>query len=305
MADTNAKRMADMKKIKMTDFRTGKAFNKKPVFLKEGVDLMQKRGMEFWTSLHKTINMTPTREQDRMILDYLRPLGIEVGKPFNPSSAQTKILKEAVFVGEAMTKNIDFNKTERLPHAAFGGKNSTWEIATASSPKQNRDKGVDLDGRAAWFYEAVTNDIAMHGLSNHAFNPAGKNEGWGQVYLDNYRDGQGNGLNGSFHYSIEISGDIKIADLFWTITVYNVNNRAIINNEIQRADVGSNVRGTVKNSNGNYEFHFSPTKPNDVPESNWVQTRQNENWFVYFRAYSPTKDFVDGKINLPNFKRIH
>lgn len=303
--DTHEKRMQDMKKIKLTNFSTGKpSSTREPFFQEKGVDLMQKRGMAFWKSLHKAINLTPVREQDRIIVDFLRPLGIEIGKEFNPSPAQEKILEEAAFMGEAMTKNIDFNKTGRLPHAAFGPKTSTWEVATASSPNQNRDHGVDLDGRAAWFYEAVTNDIAMHGLSNHKANPSGKNEGWGQVYLDNYRDNDHNGLNGSFHYSIEIPGDAKIADFFWTITVYNVNNRAIIDNQLQRADVGSNIPGTVKNKDGNFEFHFSPEKPDGIAKANWVQTIPNENWFVYFRAYSPTKEFVDGKVSLPNFKRV-
>ncbi|WP_018970208.1 DUF1214 domain-containing protein [Rubritalea marina] len=303
--DTHEKRMEDMKKIKLTNFTTGKpSSEREPLFQEKGLDLMQKRGMAFWKSLHKAINLTPVREQDRIIVDFLRPLGVEIGKDFVPNPAQAKILKEAVFVGEAMTKNIDFNKTGRLPHAEFGPESSTWEVATASSPNQDRDHGMDLDGRAAWFYEAVTNDIAMHGLSNHAANPSGKDEGWGQVYLDNYRDDEHKGLNGSFHYTIEIPGDIKIADFFWTITVYNVNNRAIVDNQQNRADVGSNIEGTKKNERGNFEFHFSPEKPDGLADANWVQTKPNENWFVYFRAYSPTKEFVDGKIQLPNFKRV-
>lgn len=99
---------------------------------------------------------------------------------------------------------------------------------------------------------------------------------------------------------------MNYADLFWTITVYNVENRAIIDNDIQRADVGSNVSGTVKDADGNYTFHFSPTKPEGVNEANWVQTRPDENWFVYFRAYSPSKAFVEQKPEtiLPNFKHV-
>ncbi|MEZ9892214.1 DUF1214 domain-containing protein, partial [Vibrio lentus] len=58
---------------------------------------------------------------------------------------------------------------------------------------------------------------------------------------------------------------------------------------------------------GNYTFHFSPTKPKGVNEANWVQTREDENWFVYFRAYSPSKAFVEQQPEtlLPNFKRVN
>jgi hypothetical protein len=69
------------------------------------------------------------------------------------------------------------------------------------------------------------------------------NGGWGQVYMGNYLDSEGRGLNGSFHYSLTVPGDVPIAETFWTVTVYNVDNRAIINNESGRADVGSNVEG--------------------------------------------------------------
>jgi hypothetical protein len=155
-----------------------------------------------------------------------------------------------------------------------------------------------LDGRAAWFYEAVTNDIAMHGMENG---------GWGQVYLDNYRDSEGHGLNGGFHYSLTVPGDVPIAETFWTVTVYNVDNRAIIDNELGRADVGSNIEGTVRNDDGSYTFHFSPQLPVGVTEANWVQTKPDGNWFVYFRAYSPSKEFVaqDPRTILPNFVRMH
>ncbi len=196
-----------------------------------------------------------------------------------------------------MAKNIDFNKTGRLPQSEYGPEGNSWEVATASTPDQNRAYGMDLDGRAAWFYEAVTNDEAMHGFENG---------GWGQIYLDNYRDSDGYGLNGSNHYTLTLNGDVNYADLFWTITVYNVENRAIVDNDTQRADVGSNVPGTVKDADGNYTFHFSPTKPKGVNEANWVQTRPNENWFVYFRTYSPTKEFVERQPEtiLPNFVRV-
>ncbi|MFA0450527.1 DUF1214 domain-containing protein, partial [Vibrio breoganii] len=88
--------------------------------------------------------------------------------------------------------------------------------------------------------------------------------------------------------------------------LYNAENQAIIDNSIQRADVGSNIPGTVKDEEGNYTFHFSPTKPDGVNAANWVETRPGENWFVYFRAYSPSKAFVEQQPHtiVPNFQKV-
>ena len=299
MSEDHEQRMEDMRGIQLINLSTGEPLSDKPpLFLETGVDLKQQRGMAYWESLHKAINLTPVREQDRIIVDFLRPLGVQIGKPFDPDERQRDLLEQAVLVGEAMAKTIDFNKTGRLPQSEYGPEGNTWEIATASSPDQDRDGGVDLDGRTAWFYEAVTNDIAMHGMVNG---------GWGQVYLDNYRDSNGNGLNGGFHYTLTVAGDVPLAETFWTVTVYNVDNRAIIDNELGRADVGSNVEGVEQNEDGSYIFHFAPSIPEGVAEANWVQTNPGENWFVYFRAYSPSKAFVseDSRTILPNFVRVH
>ncbi|WP_019027377.1 DUF1214 domain-containing protein [Colwellia piezophila] len=297
MNDTRDKRMADMASIKITDINGKLISDKPPLHIEHGMDTKQPRGMAYWEILHRAITIEPVQERDRMMMDMLAPLGIEKGKPFNPTAAQQAILEEAVIVGEAMTKNIDFNKTGRLEQSEYGPEGNFWEIATASTPDQDRGYGIDLDGRAAWFYEAVSNDIAMHGM---------KNGGWGQVYLDNYRSANGNGLDGGKHYTLNIPAGADYAKTFWTVTVYNVEDRGPITNTQGRADVGSNIKGTVTNGEGGYTFHFSPEKPKDVADANWVQTNTGENWFVYFRAYSPSKAFVAEEENsiVPNFELV-
>jgi hypothetical protein len=79
-----------------------------------------------------------------------------------------------------------------LPHAAprpgnVGADNSNWEIATVSPPDQRWKYYDALDERAAWFYEAVTNDPAMQ---SHT-------PGQGQIYLGAYRDADGDWLDGA------------------------------------------------------------------------------------------------------------
>lgn len=297
MAKSEEQRLRDLENIRITDLRgkplSSKGINRPTV----GIDGKPPRGMAFWNILNEAIQNEPVHERDRIMHDMLRPLGIEKNKPFAPNERQIALLEEAVIVGEIMTKNIDFSKTGRLNQAEYGPEGNHWEIATASTPEQNRGYGMDLDGRAAWFYEAVSNDVAMHGMTNG---------GWGQVYLDNYRDSNGSGLDGGKHYTLTIDGVVNYAETFWTVTVYNIENRAIINNNMKRADVGSNVPGTQKNNDGDYVFHFSPDKPEGVAEANWVQTNPGKNWFVYFRAYSPSKEFVaeDPKTILPNFVEI-
>ena len=119
------------------------------------------QGMAYWELLADTINREPVAERDRFFMAMLKPLGIEKGKPFKPDERQTRLLTEAALIGEAMAKANDFfNPRLEDSHYVDG---SNWEFATVSPPDQRREYYEELDGRAAWFYEAVTNDLAMHG----------------------------------------------------------------------------------------------------------------------------------------------
>ena len=157
----------------------------------------------------------------------LKPLGIEKGKPFNPTTEQKKILTEAALVGEAMAKANDFSKRLEDAHYMDG---SHWEFATVAPPDQRREHYDALDGRAAWFYEAVTNDPAMHGQKT----------GKGQVYLAAYKDKDGDWLDGGTNYVLHVPADAP-AETFWSVTAYEVSTRTLVNNQQEIADRSSRM----------------------------------------------------------------
>jgi len=147
--------------------------------------------MTYWERLADVLDKEPVAERDRFFTAMLRPLGIEKGKPFAPDERQRRILEEAVFVGEAMAKANDFAKQFESAHYVDG---SQWEYATVAVPDQRAEHHDELDERAAWLYEAVTNDIAMHG----------QRTGWGQVYMATYKDGAGDWLDGAHTYQLKV-----------------------------------------------------------------------------------------------------
>ena len=68
--------------------------------------------MAYWETLHKILQEEPVEERDRFFMYFLKDMGIEKGKPFNPDARQKEILLDALIVGEAMAKNMVFR--ERL-----------------------------------------------------------------------------------------------------------------------------------------------------------------------------------------------
>jgi hypothetical protein len=246
------------------------------------------REMEHWVRLADILNREPVFERDRFFMAMLKPLGIEKGVPFNPDERQTKILTEAAFVGEAMAKANDFfNPRLETSHYMDG---SRWEYASVCPPNQRFEYYEALDERAAWFYEAVTNDIAMHGQET----------GWGQVYMATYKDNAGDWLDGGINYVLHLPPNVP-AETFWSMTLYDVDTRCIIKNEQQIADRSSRM-DLLENADGSIDLYFGPDAPAGK-EQNWIPTVAGKAWFPYFRLYSPKQEFLDKSWVLPDIEK--
>ena len=249
---------------------------------------VQPRGITYYERLADILNREVVDERDRFFHAMLQPLGIEKGKPFKPTASQKKILSQAALVGEAMAKANDFYNP-RIK-ASIYREGSAWEIAT-TSPANQRWKNYDaLDGRAAWFYEALTNGPAMNS----------QKPGWGQKYLASYLDSDKDWLDGARSYKLHVPADVPAA-AFWSLTVYDVSSRCPIDNKTKQADRSSRME-LLKNSDGSIDLYFGPEAPNGK-EKNWVQTVKGKSWFPYFRLYSPTERFFDQSWILPDIEK--
>ena len=290
MHDSSEERVALLDKVKIYPYSAKDNTKPRSYIRPEGKPWLAAapRGMEHWVRLADILNREPVFERDRLIMAMLKPLGIEKGEPFKPDERQTRILTEAAFVGEAMAKANDFfNPRLEASHYVEG---SRWEYATVSPPDQRWEHYDALDGRAAWFYEAVTNDIAMHGQET----------GWGQVYMAAYQDGDGDWLDGGENYVLHLPPDVP-AEAFWSMTLYDVDTRCIIRNEQGIADRSSRMDLLV-NEDGSVDIYVGPDAPAGK-ESNWITTVAGKVWFPYFRHFSPKQTFLDKTWVLPDIEK--
>ena len=157
-----------------------------------------------------------------------------------------------------------------------------WDLVLPLDNSQQRGEGYDqLLERASWFYEAVSFSAAM------------KSEvrGQGQAYLSTYTDANGDWLDGGREYTLHVPADPP-AKLFWSVTVYSIWTRCLIDNEQQRGDRGSRNPDLVQNDDGSVDLRFGPAAPAGG-ESNWIQTIPGEHWFSYLRLYGPLEPYFD------------
>ncbi|MBE4472421.1 DUF1254 domain-containing protein [Vibrio parahaemolyticus] len=235
-----------------------------------------KDGLEYWKTIHQIIQENPVEERDRFVMAQLKFLGIEKGKPFNPTEEQKKILLEASKVGRAMAQSNDYTKRFTQPY----WKDTNWKDAISVSLDQRSENYDELDERAAWFYEAITVSRGMKSTI----------PGFGQRYLVTYQDSDGNWLSGEHTYKLHVPANVPASN-FWSTTVYDENNRLMIINDAGSPDISSRKNLKV-NSDGSIDVYYGP-KPVKGYENNWVQTNPGEGWFTYFRFYGPTEQMFD------------
>jgi hypothetical protein len=249
----------------------------------------QPTGLAYWEGLAKVIAEEPSLERDRMFLGMLQPLGIEKGKPFQPTDRQKKILIDAALTGEIMARTIGYAK--RFPGTKVW-QNKEWEFSLMlKETSQELPNYTQFDERTSWFYEAVGVSVGM----------MGRTVGAGQVYLEASKDSQGNWFDGSKTYRLRVPPNAPVAQ-FWSFTVYDNETRCFVDTGVQPDR--SSRDNIVKNADGSVDLYFGPSVPSDKPESNWIKTIPGKGWFTYFRLYGPTQPFFDRTWVLPDVEVI-
>lgn len=246
------------------------------------------RGMEYWERLNDVIQREPLEPQDIYFHAMLRPLGLGKGKPFKPDTRQTKILTEAALVGEAMAKAISADR--RFADGKFRS-DAHWDYALRLDADDPDSFWNLLDERASWFYEAVGAGPSM----------APKRPGPSSAYLSAYKDKAGKWLDGGNSYRLRVPSDPPIK-LFWSVTLYDVDTRALILNEQKIADRSSRM-DLRKNEDGSVDIYCGPKAPVGF-EKNWIPTVPGKNWFAYFRFYQPTEAYFDRSWPLSDFEQV-
>ena len=259
---------------------------------------MQPRGMAYWKLLHAAINNDVVAERDRLFMYWLRTLGIERGKPFEPNERRTRALLDGAKIGELMAKSFVFS--ERLPGVL---REYDWRYVLGGEwgdgikfTQGTRDFDI-FDPRARYTYEAQTTSPSM------TVPRPGKAQG----YVAKFEDADGLRLKGEERYAMLFDSQPP-NEMFWSLTIYDPDTRVLLDN--RRLESGSDV--TVDsmghmprlNEDGSFVVMLGPDAAPKGWESNYVRTLPGRGWFPYSRAYGAKREFFDRTFQLPNIHRV-
>jgi hypothetical protein len=240
------------------------------------------RGLAYWEAVNELIQREPVEDRDRFFYAMLRDLGIEKGKPFKPDDRQKKLLEDAWLLSEQICKALVYEK--RFISNNRYRPDARWEFALVVDPSQREADYDQLDPRTQWFYEAIAASYVM----------ITKTPGVGSIYLETYRDKDGDWLDGGKSYRLRVAPNPPMQQ-FWAVSVYDIDTRTLFRNKTQKAEVSSNAKELQKSADGSVDVYFGPQAPSGK-ESNWVQTVTGKFWFPYFRLYAPTEAYFDREL---------
>jgi len=242
--------------------------------------------VRFFQSLDRMVQVEPWLERDRAMIDPLKSLGIEKGKPFTPDGKTSDILKSAA--QEALALFDLRYETAYEPH----NKGTRWFLPADKDLMGSVESGftqTDIyptDGRGTVFYFAYSTI---------------KHLGAGQFYLFVSRDKDGNPLDGAATYRLTVPPKPPVKQ-YWSAVLYDFSTHALIR-EMPRASRSSQSPGLQTNIDGSVDVYFAPKAP-DGKESNWVPTDRNGRFEALFRFYGPDKPLFDKTWVLPDIEKL-
>jgi hypothetical protein len=241
--------------------------------------------LRFFESLDRVVQAEPWLERDKAMIDQLRSIGIDKGKPFKPDQRTQELLNEAA--REAHAWLVARYETSLSPYYEGGH----WA----------RPGSRELfEGQATFFAKPDVYPVDIRGVtfSYAYFTP--KHVGAGSSYLLTIADKDGRLLDGAATYRLTVPANAPVRQ-YWSATVYDRATHAPIRNA-RWPSRSSQTPGLQKNADGSVDIYFGPKAPAGK-ESNWVPTNPDGGFEVLFRFYGPEKPLFDKTWQLPDIEK--
>jgi len=244
--------------------------------------------VHFFEALDRFVQREPWLERDKAMIDPLKTIGIEKGKPFHPTADTQKILEDAAHETQAW---MDL-KYEGIFAAPFNP-GTHWALPVMPGLAE----GIMSD-----YADPNAYAIESRGLAYSWTFFSAKHLGAGQYYLMTPFDKDGKPFEGGSTYRLNVPANAPVK-LYWSATAYDRATHALIR-DLPRSSRASNSPEVTKNDDGSTDIYFGPQAPAGK-ESNWVPTSANGQFEVLFRLYGPEKPFFDKQWVLPDIEKVN
>ncbi|MES2467455.1 MAG: DUF1254 domain-containing protein [Verrucomicrobiota bacterium] len=285
-----AKAVAYGKRVRF--YPLAQATNPAPTVFVDAIDVLFDStipyDLRFFQALDRVVQREPWLTRDKAMIDPLRTIGIEKGKPFNPDTETQRILTDAAREAHAW---FDL-KYEGIFSPPFN-EGTHWALPAT----REASEGIMSD-----FADPNAYAVDGRGITYSMAYFSAKRIGTGQYYLMTIVDKDGKPFDGTATYRLNVPPDAPVK-LYWSATVYDRATHALIRDQ-KWASRSSLTEGLKKNSDGSVDIYFGAKAPAGK-ESNWVPTNAAGQFEVLFRLYGPEKPFFEKTWKLPDIEKVN
>lgn len=251
--------------------------------------------LQYWQQLKKVIDKETVISEFQPMYGMLASVGIIKGQPFTPDARMKEILTEAARTAVEEMRAVHY--ASRIQDRIYWA-DRKWEliIVRSTTPEHGgfgAPSFIDLDARGYYSFQAWATSPAM-GM---------KTVDVGSMYLGAFRDSTGAFLDGGKTYKLTVPQPVP-ADLFWSMTLYDVDTRSQIATDQNKAALSSLYQNFQSNPDHSTDLYFGPTAPVGK-EAQWIKTIPGKGWFNYFRIYGAQASAFDGTWRLPDIELVN
>ena len=117
-------------------------------------------------------------------------------------------------------------------------------------------------------------------------------------------DTDGKPLDGNNKYEIRFDkGAMPPVKLFWSVTMYNLPQRLLVANEIDRYSIGDRTKGFKPAKDGSLTIYVQNEAPEGDKKGNWLPAPAGP-FFIVGRFYGPKDSLVDGSYKIPSIRKV-
>ena len=228
----------------------------------------------FFTRVAMLLPANPPAKEDAPMLDKMKKLGLEPGKPFD-------------------TAKLDPVTAQSLEE---GLKAAIDAVSTASKGLSGGDirNGWRFDrALGRWGTEYGRRAVA-------AWNGIGVNAPEDALFMNTYLDGAGHKLDGANAYVLHFDANqIPPVEGFWSLSLYDDKGR-FVPNALGRNNLASTDR-LRQNADGSLDIYIANANPGGDKQGNWLPAPKGP-FTLILRLYWPKQDAIDGRWNPPGVR---
>jgi hypothetical protein len=254
----------------LSEFTGGKPPQPAPTFVFPAWDEARANSIGFIEYLNFLLRFSPVVDSEKAVMERFAKIGIGPGRAFDPATVEPTT-RAAI---EAGIKE--------------GSAKLQAELAKTTS-------SVELFGTRAFLGQ----DYVMRRAVGAAIGIYGNSKE--EAYYTAYNaDASKQPLDGGKRYVLRFSKDqVPPVKFFWSMTMYDLPGRLLVDNPIQRYAIGSRTQGLKTNADGSVDIYLQATSPGGDKESNWLPTPKQGPFFMVLRMYGPEGKLAAGEWQAP------